>query len=238
MRLDLIRTLQEHGYTLSAIQRVLARIPEDATPAEYAVQAPSSHRGCRTRPRSSTAPALERRVGRPDRRRPARLPGRGRRARAARRRPVPQRRRRCSGTPSSCCALPVPPRGAARLGRDHRRARDRRGRRADRAVRPRRSGARTSAASSTTSRSSRSWTGCARWRCRGWSAPSRGPPTTPRAAASRRGCEPRAAAGRAQDRAARHGRRVQSLAGSGVGVVGRCTPPAAPWRSARTAAGR
>src|SRR3954468_7008089 len=38
MRLDLIRTLQEHGYTLSAIQRVLARIPEDATPAEYAVQ--------------------------------------------------------------------------------------------------------------------------------------------------------------------------------------------------------
>src|SRR4051795_9900023 len=38
MRLDLIRTLQEHGYTLSAIQRVLARVPEDATPAEYAVQ--------------------------------------------------------------------------------------------------------------------------------------------------------------------------------------------------------
>ncbi len=38
MRLDLIRTLQEHGYTLSAIQRVLARIPQDATPAEYAVQ--------------------------------------------------------------------------------------------------------------------------------------------------------------------------------------------------------
>lgn len=38
MRLDLIRTLQEHGYTLSAIQRVLDRIPEDAAPAEYAVQ--------------------------------------------------------------------------------------------------------------------------------------------------------------------------------------------------------
>lgn len=38
LRLDLIRTLQEHGYTLSAIQRVLARIPEDAQPAEYAVQ--------------------------------------------------------------------------------------------------------------------------------------------------------------------------------------------------------
>src|SRR3954469_4745419 len=38
MRLDPVRTLQKHGYTLSAIQRVLARIPEDATPAEYAVQ--------------------------------------------------------------------------------------------------------------------------------------------------------------------------------------------------------
>ena len=38
MRLDLVRTLQQHGYTLSAIQRVLARIPDDATPAEYAVQ--------------------------------------------------------------------------------------------------------------------------------------------------------------------------------------------------------
>ncbi|HZC72181.1 MAG TPA: MerR family transcriptional regulator [Jatrophihabitans sp.] len=38
MRLDLVRTLQKHGYTLSAIQRVLARIPEDASPDEYAVQ--------------------------------------------------------------------------------------------------------------------------------------------------------------------------------------------------------
>lgn len=38
LRLDLIRTLQEHGYTLSAIQRVLARIPVDAAPVEYAVQ--------------------------------------------------------------------------------------------------------------------------------------------------------------------------------------------------------
>jgi DNA-binding transcriptional MerR regulator len=38
MRLDLVRTLQKHGYTLSAIQRVLARIPQNASPAEYAVQ--------------------------------------------------------------------------------------------------------------------------------------------------------------------------------------------------------
>jgi DNA-binding transcriptional MerR regulator len=39
MRLDLIRTLQEHGYTLAAIEKVLARIPEDANPAEFAVHA-------------------------------------------------------------------------------------------------------------------------------------------------------------------------------------------------------
>jgi DNA-binding transcriptional MerR regulator len=38
LRLELIRTLQEHGYTLSAVQRVLARIPDDAAPVEYAVQ--------------------------------------------------------------------------------------------------------------------------------------------------------------------------------------------------------
>jgi DNA-binding transcriptional MerR regulator len=38
MRLELVRTLQKHGYTLSAIQRVLERIPEKASPAEYAVQ--------------------------------------------------------------------------------------------------------------------------------------------------------------------------------------------------------
>lgn len=39
MRLDLIRTLQEHGYTLSAVSRVLERLPADASPAQYAVQA-------------------------------------------------------------------------------------------------------------------------------------------------------------------------------------------------------
>lgn len=38
MRLELIRSLQEHGYTLAAVARVLARIPHDASPAEYAVQ--------------------------------------------------------------------------------------------------------------------------------------------------------------------------------------------------------
>jgi len=39
MRLDLVRSLQEHGYTLAAIERVLARIPDDASPATYGVQA-------------------------------------------------------------------------------------------------------------------------------------------------------------------------------------------------------
>jgi DNA-binding transcriptional MerR regulator len=38
LRLDLIRTLQDHGYTLAAIEKVLNRIPEDADPAQYAVQ--------------------------------------------------------------------------------------------------------------------------------------------------------------------------------------------------------
>lgn len=39
MRLELIRELQEHGYTLAAIERVLARIPHDASAADFAVQA-------------------------------------------------------------------------------------------------------------------------------------------------------------------------------------------------------
>jgi DNA-binding transcriptional MerR regulator len=38
LRLELVRDFQEHGFTLSAIARVLARIPDDAPPAEYAVQ--------------------------------------------------------------------------------------------------------------------------------------------------------------------------------------------------------
>jgi DNA-binding transcriptional MerR regulator len=38
MRLDLVRALQDHGFTLSAIQRVLDRLPADASAADYAVQ--------------------------------------------------------------------------------------------------------------------------------------------------------------------------------------------------------
>src|SRR6476660_1120152 len=37
LRLDLIRALQDHGYTLAAIERVLARVPVDASAAEYAL---------------------------------------------------------------------------------------------------------------------------------------------------------------------------------------------------------
>lgn len=39
MRLQLIRHLQDHGYTLAAIERVLARIPHDASSADFAMQA-------------------------------------------------------------------------------------------------------------------------------------------------------------------------------------------------------
>jgi len=38
MRLDLVKQLQDHGYTLAAIERVLARIPLDASPADFTVQ--------------------------------------------------------------------------------------------------------------------------------------------------------------------------------------------------------
>lgn len=37
-RLELIRALQEHGFTLQAIERYLARLPEDVTPEDLAMQ--------------------------------------------------------------------------------------------------------------------------------------------------------------------------------------------------------
>jgi DNA-binding transcriptional MerR regulator len=64
MRLDLVRTLQEHGYTLSAIQRVLARIPENATPAEYAVQSAVLAPWLPDQTEELDRAGLERRVGR------------------------------------------------------------------------------------------------------------------------------------------------------------------------------
>lgn len=65
LRLDLIRTLQDHGYTLSAIQRVLDRIPEDAPPAEYAVQSAVLAPWLPDRTEELDRAGIERRIGRP-----------------------------------------------------------------------------------------------------------------------------------------------------------------------------
>ncbi len=64
MRLDLIRTLQEHGYTLAAIERVLARIPADADPAEYAVHSAVLAPWLPDQREDLDRAALERRIGR------------------------------------------------------------------------------------------------------------------------------------------------------------------------------
>jgi DNA-binding transcriptional MerR regulator len=64
MRLDLVRTLQDHGYTLSAIQRVLARLPDDATAAEYAVQSAVLAPWLPERTEELDRAGLERRIGR------------------------------------------------------------------------------------------------------------------------------------------------------------------------------
>jgi DNA-binding transcriptional MerR regulator len=64
MRLELIRTLQEHGYTLAAIERVLARVPLDAEPAEYAVQSAVLAPWLPDAAEEYDRTGLERRVGR------------------------------------------------------------------------------------------------------------------------------------------------------------------------------
>ncbi|MDP9116939.1 MAG: MerR family transcriptional regulator [Actinomycetota bacterium] len=64
MRLDLIRTLQEHGYTLAAIERVLARIPGDANPAEFAVHSAVLAPWLPDQLEELDRAALERRIGR------------------------------------------------------------------------------------------------------------------------------------------------------------------------------
>ena len=64
MRLDLIRTLQEHGYTLAAIERVLARVPDDAAPAEYAVHSAVLAPWLPDQTEILDRAALDRRVGR------------------------------------------------------------------------------------------------------------------------------------------------------------------------------
>ncbi|MGN6609569.1 MAG: MerR family transcriptional regulator [Jatrophihabitans sp.] len=64
MRLDLIRSLQEHGYTLAAIQRALERIPDDAPPATYGVQAAVLAPWLPDETESITRGDLDRRAGR------------------------------------------------------------------------------------------------------------------------------------------------------------------------------
>jgi DNA-binding transcriptional MerR regulator len=63
MRLDLVHTLQEHGYTLAAVERVLARIALDASPAEYAVQAAALAPWLPDQTEQLDRAALERRIG-------------------------------------------------------------------------------------------------------------------------------------------------------------------------------
>ena len=64
LRLELVRTLQDHGYTLAAIERVLGRIPFDANPAQYAVQAAVLAPWLPDNSEAITRSALERRIGR------------------------------------------------------------------------------------------------------------------------------------------------------------------------------
>lgn len=64
MRLELIRTLQEHGYTLAAIERVLGRVPVDAQAAEYAVQAAVLAPWLSEQTEQIDRAALDRRLGR------------------------------------------------------------------------------------------------------------------------------------------------------------------------------
>ena len=64
LRLDLIRDLQEHGYTLAAIERVLVRIPLDASAADFAMQAAMLAPWMPERPEELDRAALERRAGR------------------------------------------------------------------------------------------------------------------------------------------------------------------------------
>jgi DNA-binding transcriptional MerR regulator len=64
MRLELVKALQDHGYTLAAIERVLQRIPSDAAPAEYAVHSAVLAPWLPDNSEPITRAGLERRIGR------------------------------------------------------------------------------------------------------------------------------------------------------------------------------
>lgn len=64
-RLDLIRALQDHGFTLSAIERYLGRVPLDATVEDLALQKALLTSWTGTQPEVLTRRQLETRFGRP-----------------------------------------------------------------------------------------------------------------------------------------------------------------------------
>src|SRR5688500_7473596 len=64
-RLELVRELQAHGFTLSAIEGYIERIPEGATPAEVALHRTLLAPWAPDLPESVTRTELETRAGRP-----------------------------------------------------------------------------------------------------------------------------------------------------------------------------
>lgn len=64
-RLELIRALQDHGFTLAAIEKYLDRVPIDATPEDLAVQRAMLTSWTPGRHEALTRAQLEDRVGRP-----------------------------------------------------------------------------------------------------------------------------------------------------------------------------
>lgn len=63
--LELVRALQEHGFTLQAIERVVARLPEDATLEDLALQRAMLTSWTASAPEVLDRAALEERAGRP-----------------------------------------------------------------------------------------------------------------------------------------------------------------------------
>jgi len=63
-RLDLVRELQSHGFTLAAIEGYLERIPADATPQDIALHRTLLTPWMRDLPETLDRPALVRRTGR------------------------------------------------------------------------------------------------------------------------------------------------------------------------------
>lgn len=64
MRLDLIRELQNHGYTLAAVAKVLARMPENASATDFAVRSALLSPWSLTDTESVDRATLARRIGR------------------------------------------------------------------------------------------------------------------------------------------------------------------------------